>query len=151
MKAGGALRFLVGAFLALSLAFLGYGVVRYFSPPHEPQLAPVTASDTPRDGRSRRVEYSLERYSVVAGGRMFLGETAGAASTPPAASAFIVRAIFPGPNARAVLAPAGEPPEGRSWVVKVGDVVEGERVLGISNDYVTLQIQGQRVRIAMAE
>lgn len=147
MKTAQTRRRLCDALLIFSLAFLGYAAFRFFSPPPNSEVQPIQAPPAFDDEQGGRNEYSLRRYDAVATGRMFLGEAVAPNEPRAAASRFVARATFPGDGALAVLAPAGEPPEGRSWVVREGDVVEGERVLHITHRAVIMLVNGQRIEL----
>lgn len=138
----------VSALLAASALFALVAMALYLRPVQQPSAMAVNPSPLTPRGEAQRPEPGLSRYSGVASGRIF-GMYGSAPANSPATtgspavapvSKLIVRAIFPGPEPRAVLAPAGEPPEGRSWVVKVGDRVQGERVVSISSTTVVVDV-----------
>lgn len=129
-----------------ALGLFAYALIAFFAPVPGPEKAGSATPELAKAAPNPHDAYDLERYAGLSQGSMFFkAPLAPVSPPPPVASKLVVRAIFAGERAKAVLSPAGEPPEGRSFVAGVGDVVEGERIIRINHDSVVVEIQGQSV------
>ncbi len=148
MSKPGAHHALWGLALA-TLAFCAYSGYLYAQAGTPP--APPKVRDTPELHRASAVPPlpSLNRYTVLSGGRVFFGQAVFPNTEPSAPPVYVSGLTLRGIMLRrgqapvAVLARAGSPPEGESWTVRAGDTIMGETVSEIRADSVLLSKDGQ--------
>ncbi|MGE5530146.1 MAG: type II secretion system protein N [Patescibacteria group bacterium] len=134
---------------ALAAAFCAYGFWSYAVAGRPVEPVKPRAATAAGPVRAAKNVPGPGLYAGLAGGRMFFGEAqtaAGGDGSPGVyVSALVLRGIVLGGGRKplAILARAGSPPEAESWTVSVGQTVEGETVVAINRDSVTLARGGQ--------